>query len=89
MPEPLMLPQYVQMSSWLAYIGMSCILLAFVLETRGRLNSRGAPYLRLMILGSGLLAVRAAHMQEWAFLILEVVWCVAAVWALWRPLDTR
>jgi len=85
MPEPLMLPQLIRISSLAAYLGMSCILAAFVLETRGRLDSRGAAYLWLMIVGSGLLAIRALHMQEWAFLILEVVWCVAAVWALWRP----
>jgi hypothetical protein len=69
-------------SSMIAYAGMSLILAAFVLETRGKLSSRGAPYLWLMTAGSGLLALRAAHSQEWAFLILETVWCVAAVWAL-------
>jgi len=74
----------------MAYAGMICILVAFVLETRGRLSSRGAPYLWLMIVGSGLLALRAAHTHEWAFLILEAVWCAAAVWALFgrRATDT-
>jgi len=87
MPEALFLPQFIQISSVMAYAGMSCILAAFVLETRGRLNSRGGAYLWLMIVGSGLLAIRAAHMQEWAFLILEIIWCLAAVWSLWRPLE--
>ena len=70
------------LSSWIAYAGMSLILAAFVLETRGKLSSRGSPYLWLMTVGSGMLALRAAHSHEWAFLVLEVVWCVAAVWAL-------
>lgn len=69
-------------SSFISYTGMLCILAAFVLETRGVLSSRGALYLGLMALGSALLALRAAHSNEWAFLILEVVWCVAALWAL-------
>ena len=86
MTEPLFLPQHVQLSAAMAYTGMACILGAFVLETRGRLNSREAAYLWLMIVGSALLAIRAAHMREWAFLILEGVWCLAAAWALWRPL---
>ena len=68
--------------SSIAYIGMGMILTAFVLETRGKLSSRGSGYLWLMTLGSGLLALRAAYSREWAFLILEVAWCVAAVWAL-------
>ena len=87
MPEPLFLPQYTHFSSLLAYLGMSVVLGAFVLETRGRLQSRGTPYLSLMIVGSGLLAIRAAQMQEWAFLILEAAWCLAAIWALLRPLE--
>ncbi len=43
----------------------------------------------MMIIGSALLAIRAAHMGEWAFLILEAVWCLAAAWALWRPTRPR
>ena len=70
------------LSSLVAYTGMTCILVAFVFETRGKLSSRSSPYLWLMTVGSGLLALRAAHSQEWAFLILEAIWCVAAVWAL-------
>ena len=73
------------LSSLMAYSGMTCILVAFVLETRGKLSSRGASYLWLMTVGSGLLALRAAHSHEWAFLILEAVWCLAAVLALVRP----
>ena len=70
------------LSSLAAYAGMIFILAAFVLETRGLLSSRGGPYLWLMAVGSGLMAVRAAHSTEWAFLILELVWCAAALWAL-------
>ena len=43
----------------IAYIGMILILTAFFLETRDILQSKAAPYLGLMALGSGLLAVRA------------------------------
>ena len=72
-------------TSAMAYIGMTFILVAFVFETRGRMDSRGRLYLGLMIVGSALLAIRAGHMGEWAFLILEAVWCIAAVLALLRP----
>jgi hypothetical protein len=36
----------------------------------------------LMAFGSGLLAVRALLIYEWAFLVLEIVWCLAAILAL-------
>ena len=70
------------LSESIAYVGMMCILLAFLLETRNVLHSKQPIYLVLMALGSGLLGVRAFLIDEWAFLVLEVVWCGAAVLAL-------
>ena len=61
---------------------MLCILLAFLLETRNILHSKQPIYLILMAVGSGLLGVRAFLIDEWSFLVLEVVWCGAAVLAL-------
>ena len=66
-----------------AYIGMMLILSAFFLETRDILNSKKWPYLILMALGSGLLAVRAYLIDEWAFFILEIAWFAAAILGLW------
>ena len=62
---------------------MMSILLAFLLETRNVLHSKQPLYLFLMAFGSGLLGVRAFLIDEWAFLVLEVVWCGAAVLALY------
>ena len=70
------------LSESIAYIGMMSILLAFLLETRNVLHSKQPLYLFLMAFGSGLLGVRAFLIDEWAFLVLEVVWCGAAVLAL-------
>ncbi len=36
----------------------------------------------MMASGSGLLAIRALMIDEWAFLILEIVWSLAAILAL-------
>ena len=65
---------------FVAYIGMILILTAFFLETRGVLKSKEIAYLGLMAAGSGLLAVRAYFIDEWAFLILEIAWFLAAIW---------
>ena len=70
-------------SELVAYAGMILILTAFVLETRGILHSKERLYLIMMALGSGLLAVRAYLIDEWAFLILEVAWFLAAVLGIW------
>ena len=69
-------------SEVLAYVGMASILFAFLLETRDTISSKGSFYLLLMAFGSGLLAIRAFLIFEWAFFILEIVWCGAAMIAL-------
>ena len=76
-------------SEVVAYIGMVLILSAFFMETQDILHSKAAPYLGLMALGSGLLAIRAYLIDEWAFFILEVAWFAAAalgLWSLWSNL---
>ena len=69
-------------SEAVAYMGMILILSAFFMETRDILHSKAAPYLGLMALGSGLLAIRAYLIDEWAFFILEVAWFAAAALGL-------
>ncbi|MAP59395.1 MAG: hypothetical protein CL978_04085 [Euryarchaeota archaeon] len=69
-------------SEILSYVGMILILSAFLLETRNLLNSKDRSYLLLMAAGSGLLAIRALLIYEWAFLVLEVIWCLAAIMAI-------
>ena len=76
-------------SEAVAYMGMILILSAFFMETRDILHSKAAPYLGLMALGSGLLAIRAYLIDEWAFFILEVAWFAAAalgMWSLWASI---
>ena len=69
-------------SEAIAYSGMILILSAFLLETRNVLDSKNKIYLLMMASGSGLLAIRALMIDEWAFLILEIVWSLAAILAL-------
>ena len=69
-------------SEVLSYFGMIMILTAFILETRNFVRSKDKIYLSLMAIGSGLLAIRALLIHEWAFLVLEVIWCIAAILAI-------
>jgi len=69
-------------SEILSYLGMILILTAFLLETRNVIGSKERVYLVLMAIGSGLLAIRALLIYEWAFLILEIIWCLAAIVAI-------
>ena len=70
-------------SEGVAYLGMTLILSAFLLETRDFLNSKSPTYLWMLAGGAALLAIRAYLIDEWAFFILEAVWFLAAVMGLW------
>ena len=70
-------------SEGVAYLGMTLILSAFLLETRDFLNSKSPTYLWMMAGGAALLAIRAYLIDEWAFFILEAVWFLAAVMGIW------
>jgi hypothetical protein len=66
-------------SETIAFLGMFLILCAFFLETQSVIHSKASSYLLLMAIGSGILAVRAYLIEEWAFFILEVAWFFTAV----------
>lgn len=83
----LFLPQFAGLTFYAAYVGMALILAAFVLETRGQLDSRSLKYLLLMAIGSTILGVRAVHTGEWAFVVLELIWAGAAIVAIMTPVQ--
>ncbi len=66
-------------SETIAFLGMFLILCAFFLETQNMIHSKASSYLLLMAIGSGILAIRAYLIEEWAFLILEVAWFFTAM----------
>ena len=66
-------------SETISFLGMFFILVAFFMETQNLIHSKASSYLFLMALGSGILAVRAYLISEWAFFILEIAWFLTAV----------
>lgn len=64
--------------------GSLLILVPFVLVQLGRLTPDARPYIALNLVGSAILAVDAAHGQQWGFLLLEGVWAAVSLVALVR-----
>jgi len=62
--------------------GSLLILAAFVAAQRGALRTTSPFYLVLNLVGSAILAVLAAHAQQWGFLLLEAVWALVSGRAL-------
>jgi len=77
--------QMIRLTSIGSVIGMMLVLLAFLLETRHKIDSKSTSYLGLMFIGSGLLALRALVVGEVAFFFLESTKFAAAIIALRWP----
>jgi len=64
---------------WIGSLGVGLLLVSFIMNVLKRLDENGTPYLMLNILGSGLAGYYAWVSGIIPFVILEGVWCGAAL----------
>ena len=70
-------------------IGVSLLLLAFLLNIAGRLRSDSVPYITLNLLGAALAGVSSYLIDFVPFVVLEGVWVLVAAAALLRRARTH
>ena len=69
----------------ISFAGALLILIAYVGHQMGWVNARGAAYNILNAAGSAILAWIAFHPFQVGFVVLETVWTIISIWALFRP----
>lgn len=72
----------MRLADVLQIVGAVLILSAYLLAQFRSLPNNSVIYMSLNALGAGILVVLAASSRLWGFLLLELVWAVAAVCAL-------
>jgi hypothetical protein len=65
-------------------IGVTTLLIAFVLNQRRMLSEHSRPFLAMNLVGAALCAWSAWLVNFYPFLVLESVWAVIAGWGLLR-----
>lgn len=67
-------------------IGVTMLLIAFVLNQRRMLSEHSRPFLAMNLLGAALCAWSSWLVEFYPFLVLESVWAMVAAWGLlhWR-----
>ena len=76
----------MELSSWIGSLGVTLLLLAFVLNLLEKLKSDTILYLVLNIVGAGLAGVSSYMIEFWPFVILECVWVFASLVPLIKKL---
>lgn len=69
----------MSLSSWIGSVGVTILLLAFVLNLLKKLNADSIPYLSLNIIGAGLAGISSYMIDFWPFVVLECVWAIASL----------
>ena len=72
------------MDQLLSSIGAALILLAFWLLQTDRIQQHDRRYQLMNLAGAGLLATAAIMTSSWAFVVLNTVWALVALWSLVR-----
>lgn len=72
------------MDQLIAGVGAAAILAAFWALQTGRARPEQRGYQLVNLVGAGLLAAAAVITAAWAFVVLNAVWALVALWALLR-----
>jgi len=74
----------------LGLFGMLCILVAFILdEFWKKFNQETVKYNLLNIFGAGMLVYYGYIIKGWPFVILNGVWCIAAILKLVKVMNKK
>ena len=79
-------PLLIQAAS---FVGALLILIAYAGHQMGWMRSESAIYNILNAVGSGILGYIAFRPFQLGFVVMETVWVIISLWALWRHRNQR
>jgi hypothetical protein len=73
-------------SSLIGSLGVTILLIAFVLNLLKKLRTDSAAYLIMNILGALLAGISSYMISFWPFVVLEFVWVMASLFPLFKKI---
>ncbi len=77
------------LEDWSGTLGVSVLLIAFALNLLGFLDHKSRAYQGANALGAGILAWVAWRIEFMPFFVLELVWCMVSLLALFSLVKPR
>lgn len=68
---------------WVGFVGVFQILLAYILNVAGKINSKDLIFILLNLIGAGMACMASILMNYIPFIILEGVWTLVSFISLW------
>ena len=67
---------------WIGFIGVSQILLAYMLNVTGKVSHKDLSFILLNLIGAGMACLSSILLNYWPFIILEGVWTIISLISL-------
>ena len=74
---------------WIGFIGVFQILLAYILNVIGKLESKDLTFILLNLIGAIMACLASILMEYFPFIILEGVWAIVSLVSLLKHLRTN
>jgi len=76
-------------ADWIGFVGVSILLLAFLLNLLKRISQDSQAYIALNFFGAGLACVASILIEYFPFIILEGVWTLVSLVSWFRLKGSR
>lgn len=67
---------------WIGFLGVFQILLAYVLNSIGSITNKGLVFILLNLIGATMACMASILLNYWPFIILEGIWALVSLYAL-------
>ena len=77
----------MNLNDWIGFIGVTILLLAFLLNLTGKISQDSLPYILMNITGAALAGLASLLIHYIPFVILEGTWTLVSIGALIKYLN--
>jgi hypothetical protein len=72
------------MTDWIGFLGVTILLVAFLLNLTNKISSKKITYILLNLIGAGIACLASILLEYWPFIILEGAWTFVSFISLIR-----